>query len=90
MSTSKTQNWSRIDGKKTYEASLEVLNHTLRVEGKKYNLGICINYEDYFGGDVEYYTYSVGDMEVEVKIDRQKEQGTLYRIQISDQGGDQE
>lgn len=46
--------------------------HTLIVDDETYELGICIDYEEYYGGDLARYTYRNGPYEVIVEHDSRK------------------
>lgn len=71
-----------LDGTETYDASLDESEHTLTVNGEEYDLGICTEYEEWFGGDVKQLTYSTGPYTVDIRVDRRKENGTMLRIDV--------
>lgn len=79
-----THSIESIDGTKTYDADLDQSQRTLRVDGERIDLGICTDYEEWFGGDVEELAYSTGPYTVTIKIDRRKQDGTLYRITVEE------
>ncbi|WP_162991474.1 hypothetical protein [Halostella salina] len=74
-------NESRVE---TFDATLNTVQNALEIDGNRINLGLCIDYEEHFGGDVRYYTYRCGPYEVEVKRDVRKQGGTKIAVEVTD------
>jgi hypothetical protein len=74
-------NQSRL---KTFDAALNTVQNALEIDGKRINLGLCTGYEEYYGGDVQHYTFRCGPYEVEIKEDRRKMQGTQHVVEVED------
>lgn len=83
-STEAQQPITELDGLETYDASLDPATRTLYVDGERYALGLCTDYEEWFGGDVKHTTYRNGPYSVKIKVDHRLENGTLVKVNIEE------